>query len=80
MPSWDRPRALNDRNRGSRIEPIDVDELPELHLVAQHDVVLIGREADVDGVRGVGDFDEEALFGEKILLVEIDGDYVCDLE
>ena len=63
MPSRDGPSALNDRNRGPRIEPIDVDELAELHLVAENDVVLVRRKADVDGVRRVGDFYEKALFG-----------------
>ena len=80
MPPRDRPRALHDRNGGTRIEPVDVDELAELHLVAQNDVVLVGGEGDVDGVGRVGEFDEEALFRQQILLVEVDGDDVRDLE
>jgi hypothetical protein len=70
---------FNDRNRGSRFEPINVDKLTQLQLIAENDVVLIRRERDVDRVRGIRDFDEKPLFRLQRLLVEINGNDICDL-
>lgn len=67
-------------NRRARFQAIDVDELAQLHLVAENDVVLVGGKTGVDRVRGIGDLDVEALFGDQILLVEIGGDDVGDLQ
>jgi len=72
--------AAENGNRRARLQAIDVDELAELHLVAENDVVLVGGKTRVDRVRGVGDFDVEALFGDQILLVEVGGDDVGDLQ
>lgn len=71
--------ALDDGDRRARLEAVDVDELPQLHLVAHDEVALVEGEADVDGVGGVGDLDVEPVLGQQILLVEIGGDDVGDL-
>lgn len=80
MPSRERLRPLENRDRRPRLQPVDVNELAELHLVAEDEVVLLGGEAGVDGVRGIGDLDVEPVLGPEVLLVEVGGDDVGDLQ
>lgn len=80
MASRQRLGADDDRNRGRLLQPVDLDELAELELVAENEVVLVEGEAGVEGVGGVRELDVEAALGEEILLVEVGGDDVGDLQ
>lgn len=75
------PGADDDGDGGARVEAVEVDELAELELVAEDEIGLGEREGGVDGVGGVGDLDVElAMAGEEVLVVEVGGDDVGDLE
>lgn len=57
-----------------------MDELAKLQLVAEHEVILIQWEADVDRMGGVGYFDIESVLRPEIFLIEVDWDDVGHLQ